>query len=89
MRYIHHTPCINCDGYQVVVASGAANAKGLLMSCIQDKDPCIFLEPKVLYRSSVEQVPDGKFTMPLGKAQIVIPGNLSYYKICLYINNKE
>ena len=31
-------------------------AKGLLLSCIRDKNPCIFFEPKILYRSAVEQV---------------------------------
>lgn len=54
------------------------NAKGLLLSCIQDKDPCLFLEPKVLYRSSVEDVPKESFTLPLGKAHIVIPGIYTY-----------
>ena len=31
--------------------------QGLLFSCIRDKNPCIFFEPKILYRSAVEQVP--------------------------------
>uniref|UniRef100_A0A1B6LAZ6 2-oxoisovalerate dehydrogenase subunit beta, mitochondrial n=1 Tax=Graphocephala atropunctata TaxID=36148 RepID=A0A1B6LAZ6_9HEMI len=68
--YFSHTP-----GLKIVVASGAINAKGLLSACIEDKDPCLFLEPKVLYRSSIEEVPTDRFVLPLGKAQIVIPGN--------------
>ena len=31
----------------------AITAKGLLLSCIRDRNPCIFFEPKILYRSSV------------------------------------
>ena len=38
-------------------------AKGLLLSCIRDKNPCIFFEPKILYRSAVEQV--SKFVLAL------------------------
>jgi len=68
--YFAHTP-----GLKVVVASGALNAKGLLLSCIQDKNPCIFFEPKILYRSSVDEVPSGPFTIPLGKAQVLHPGS--------------
>ncbi|XP_046673766.1 2-oxoisovalerate dehydrogenase subunit beta, mitochondrial isoform X1 [Homalodisca vitripennis] len=68
--YFSHTP-----GLKIVVASGAINAKGLLSACIEDKDPCLFLEPKALYRSSIEEVPTDHFVLPLGKAQIVIPGN--------------
>lgn len=32
---------------QVVVPRGPVQAKGLLLSCIRDKNPCIFFEPKV------------------------------------------
>lgn len=49
-------------------------AKGLLLSSIKDQNPVIFLEPKILYRSSVEQVPVDEFTLPLGKAEILRKG---------------
>lgn len=62
-------------GLKVVVPSTPAEAKGLLLSCIQDPDPCIFLEPKILYRTSVEDVPVGDYTLPLGQAVVVREGS--------------
>ena len=35
---------------QVVIPRGPTQAKGLLLSCIRDQNPCIFFEPKILYR---------------------------------------
>ena len=55
-------------GIKVVVPSGPCNAKGLLISAIRDPDPVIFLEPTRLYRLIREEVPEGEFTVPLGKA---------------------
>lgn len=49
-------------------------AKGLLLSAIQSPDPCIFMEPKALYRAAVEQVPTDAYTIPLSVAEIVKPG---------------
>ena len=49
--YFAHTP-----GLKIVIPRSPAKAKGLLLSCIRDKNPCIFFEPKILYRSAVEQV---------------------------------
>ncbi|KAK0045532.1 2-oxoisovalerate dehydrogenase subunit beta mitochondrial [Biomphalaria pfeifferi] len=54
---------------------GPVQAKGLLLSCIRDNNPCIFLEPKILYRSAVEEVPVGDYMLPLSKADIVIEGS--------------
>ena len=34
----------------------AEQAKGLLLGCIRDPNPCIFFEPKILYRANVEDV---------------------------------
>ncbi|KAL1109979.1 hypothetical protein AAG570_014088, partial [Ranatra chinensis] len=67
--YFAHTP-----GLKVAIPRGPIKAKGLLMSCIKDEDPCIFLEPKVLYRAAVEEVPTKEYSMPLGKADVIIPG---------------
>ena len=61
--------------FQVVVPRGPVMAKGLLLSCIRDKNPCIFFEPKILYRSAVENVPIKDYELPLGKADIVVPGD--------------
>jgi pyruvate dehydrogenase E1 component beta subunit len=62
-------------GVKVVVPSGPYNAKGLLLSAIRDPDPVIFLEPTRLYRMIREEVPEGEYTIPLGKARIVNAGN--------------
>ena len=68
--YFCHTP-----GLRVVMLSGPADAKGLLLSSIRSKDPVIFFEPKVLYRSSVEEVPEDDYEIELGKANIVQSGD--------------
>ena len=41
------------------MARTPAQAKGLLLACIRDKNPCIFFEPKALYRAAVGEVPLG------------------------------
>jgi Pyruvate/2-oxoglutarate dehydrogenase complex, dehydrogenase (E1) component, eukaryotic type, beta subunit len=48
--------------------------KGLLISSIRDPDPVIFLEHIRLYRAFREGVPDGEFTIPLGKARVAQQG---------------
>jgi 2-oxoisovalerate dehydrogenase E1 component beta subunit len=45
-------------------------AKGLLLASIRDPNPVIFLEPKALYRSSVEEVPEGDYELPLEAAEV-------------------
>ncbi|MDA8239655.1 MAG: alpha-ketoacid dehydrogenase subunit beta [Nitrospiraceae bacterium] len=61
-------------GIKVVVPSSPYNAKGLLISAIRDPDPVIFLESTRLYRMIKEEVPEGEYTVPLGKARIVQEG---------------
>src|SRR3972149_149750 len=56
-------------GIKVVSPSTPYNAKGLLISAIRDPDPVLFLEPARLYRSIKADVPEGEFTIPLGKAE--------------------
>ncbi|KAK4881331.1 hypothetical protein RN001_004650 [Aquatica leii] len=68
--YFAHTP-----GLKVVVPRGPIHAKGLLLSCIRDPDPCIVLEPKVLYRAGVEDVPSNDYSLPLGKAEVLQEGD--------------
>ncbi|MDA2978495.1 MAG: thiamine pyrophosphate-dependent enzyme [Actinomycetota bacterium] len=57
-------------GVVVVVPSSPVDAKGLLIAAIRSNDPVIFLEPKVLYRSGREDVPDEPFELPLGRARV-------------------
>lgn len=62
-------------GLKVVMPRGPIQAKGLLLSCIKEEDPCLFFEPKILYRAAIEEVPVGDYTIPLGKAEVVIEGS--------------
>lgn len=68
--YYIHTP-----GLKVVCPSTPYDAKGLLISAIRDPDPVIFMEPKKLYRAIKEEVPEEEYTIPLGKARVMIEGS--------------
>jgi 2-oxoisovalerate dehydrogenase E1 component beta subunit len=77
-------------GLKTVVPSTPYDAKGLLISAIEDEDPVIFLEPKRIYNGPFDgyhdrpvqpwskhpasQVPEGYYTVPLGKANVVREG---------------
>ncbi len=62
-------------GFRVVVPRSPTQAKGLLLSSIlESDDPVIFLEPKILYRAAIEQVPEEYYTLPLSKAEVVKHG---------------
>jgi len=77
-------------GLKTVIPSSPYDAKGLLIAAIECDDPVIFLEPKRLYNGPFNghhdrelatwaghpdaQVPEGHYTVPLGKAAIVRPG---------------
>ena len=52
----------------------AYDAKGLIKSAVRDNDPVIFFEHKGLYRRIKEDLPEGEFTVPIGKAKIVREG---------------
>ncbi|HEY8869461.1 MAG TPA: alpha-ketoacid dehydrogenase subunit beta [Candidatus Limnocylindrales bacterium] len=62
-------------GLKVVVPSTPYDAKGLLRSAVRDEDPVLFFEHKKMYRSVRGDVPDGDWTVPLGKAAITRPGS--------------
>src|SRR3954469_24723821 len=64
-----HTP-----GLKVVIPSHPYDAKGLLLSAIRDPDPVIFFEPKRVYRSFKEEVPDEPYTIPIGQAKVLNEG---------------
>jgi len=61
-------------GLKVVLPATAADAKGLLLSAIDDPNPVIVLEHKLLYRTS-GLVPAGNARIPLGKAAVVHEGD--------------
>lgn len=68
--YFGHTP-----GLKVVIPSTPYDAKGLLIAAIEDPDPVIFLEPKRIYRAIKQEVPEEKYSIPLGKAKVVNTGD--------------
>jgi 2-oxoisovalerate dehydrogenase E1 component beta subunit len=57
-------------GLKVVMPSTAYDAKGLLLAAIRDPNPVLYFEHKKLYRSVKGEVPEGDYTVPLGKAAI-------------------
>lgn len=77
-------------GLKVIVPSNPYDAKGLLIAAIEDPDPVMFLEPKRLYNGPFDghhekpvtpwskhdlgEVPEGHYTIPIGKAEIRRPG---------------
>src|SRR5579871_6768444 len=63
------TPCL-----KVVVPSNPYDAKGLLASAVEDPDPVLFLENIKLYRSFRQETPQERYTIPLGRANIVQEG---------------
>jgi pyruvate/2-oxoglutarate/acetoin dehydrogenase E1 component len=68
--YYVHTP-----GIKVAIPSTPADAKGLLAAAIRDPDPVVVLEPKLVYRTSRGEVPEGEHVVPLGVARIAREGS--------------
>ena len=65
---------IHVAGLKVVCPSNPHDAKGLLLASIRDPDPVLFFEPKRIYRAAKGDVPEGDYTVEVGKAAIVRPG---------------
>ena len=68
--YFAHTP-----GLKVVTPATPYDTKGLLKSAIRDDDPVVFLEHKRTYRLVRGEVPDGDYTIPIGKADVKMEGD--------------
>lgn len=64
-----HTP-----GLKIVAPAFAEDAKGLLVAAIRDPNPVMYFEHKHLYRYRREEVPDGEFVTPIGRARLVRSG---------------
>jgi 2-oxoisovalerate dehydrogenase E1 component beta subunit len=78
------------SGIKVVMPSNPYDAKGLLISAIEDDDPVVFFEPKRIYNGPFDgdpnkpavpwsahprgEVPEGYYTVPISRAEIVRPG---------------
>ncbi|MBA2614744.1 MAG: alpha-ketoacid dehydrogenase subunit beta [Actinobacteria bacterium] len=57
-------------GLKVVCPATPADAKGLLISSIEDPNPVLYMEHKHLYRRIKDEVPEERYTIPLGEARI-------------------
>jgi pyruvate dehydrogenase E1 component beta subunit len=76
----HHSesleaPFIHLPGLKVVCPSSPKEAKGLLASALVDKDTVLYFEPKRLYRAFKEEVPEERYEIPIGKANVLQEGN--------------
>lgn len=80
-----HSQCLwglfaHLPGLKVVAPSNPYDAKGLLASAVESDDPVVFIEHKGLLLKRAEDftfggdVPEGRYTIPLGSAQVVRPG---------------
>ncbi|OCB86717.1 pyruvate dehydrogenase [Sanghuangporus baumii] len=61
--------------FNIVIPRSPIQAKGLLLSSIRDPNPVLFMEPKILYRSAVEQVPIDDYELPLSSAEVLQSGS--------------
>jgi pyruvate dehydrogenase E1 component beta subunit len=62
-------------GIKLVVPSNPYDAKGLMISSIRDNDPVFFMEHLNLYHAYRDEVPEGEYTVELGKAKVVREGS--------------
>lgn len=68
--WFFHTP-----GLKIVYPSNPYDAKGLLCAALEDPNPYLYFEHKVLYRSVKDEIPDDYYTVEIGKANLVSEGN--------------
>lgn len=61
-------------GLKVVVPATPADAKGLLLAAVEDPNPVLYFEHKLLYRALRGQVPEAAYEVPLGEARIAREG---------------
>ena len=68
--WFFHTP-----GLKVVYPAFPIDAKGLLLASFEDPNPIMFFEHKALYRSVTQDVPEGYYSLEIGKAATLQQGN--------------
>jgi pyruvate/2-oxoglutarate/acetoin dehydrogenase E1 component/TPP-dependent pyruvate/acetoin dehydrogenase alpha subunit len=68
--WLLHTP-----GLKVAFPSNPIDAKGLLLSCIFDEDPCVHMESMLMLMTTKAEVPLGDYRIPLGVAKVKRPGS--------------
>lgn len=74
-----HSHCVealygNLPGWIIIAPSNAYDAKGLLKSAIRNNNPVLFLESELIYGDKME-IPIEEYLVPIGKANVVIPGS--------------
>lgn len=72
---LYHSQCpesvfFGTPGLKIVAPSTPADAKGLLKAAIRDPDPVLYFEHKKCYKLIEEEVPEGDYTVPIGKADV-------------------
>lgn len=75
----HHSENIetffgHIPGLKIVIPSTPYDAKGLLTAAINSNDPVIYMEPKRIYRSGRQEVPEEEYEVPIGKAKVLKTG---------------
>ena len=68
--WFFHTP-----GLKIVYPSNPYDAKGLLCAAIEDPNPVMYFEHKLMYRSIAAEIPEDYYTVEIGKAQLVSEGD--------------
>jgi len=68
--WFFHTP-----GLKIVYPSNPYDAKGLLCAALEDPNPIMYFEHKLLYRSVKDTIPDDYYTVEIGKAKLVAEGS--------------
>jgi 2-oxoisovalerate dehydrogenase E1 component beta subunit len=66
---------VHCPGLKVVAPSNPIDAYGLIKGAVRDDNPVMYFEHKYLYRRLKAELPDGDFTVPIGKARTVREGS--------------
>ncbi|HEX6594394.1 MAG TPA: alpha-ketoacid dehydrogenase subunit beta [Bacillota bacterium] len=77
----------NQPGLKIVMPSTPYDVKGLLKAAIRDNDPVLFFEHKRAYRLLKEEVPDGHYVIPIGKADVKRNGTdvtVITYGLCVH-----
>ena len=68
--WFFHTP-----GLKIVYPSNPYDAKGLICAAIEDPNPVLYFEHKLMYRSIKEPIPDDYYTLEIGKAKLIQDGS--------------
>lgn len=76
----HHSESLEAvwghiPGLKVLIPSTPYDAKGMLIAAIESEDPVIFMEPKRIYRAIKQEVPEEKYSIPMGKAKVLSQGS--------------